>query len=378
MAVEYQPYRPKRILNKHKRPDHWFWTRYTAHPYIGCQHGCEYCYWRESKYCPYPDPRDFSRLIKVKINAPQLLRKELSKSPIGVVGLGDYQPAEWRYRLSRQMLQVCLDLGFPVFVLEKSHNVLQDLELITAINAKARAVISFSIIATPESPNYAYLKDFEPAVPLPPRRFKAMEQFAKAGIVTGTAFMPILPGIYDDDDNLEAVVRWTRDHGGTFVLAGGLTLSDEQKAYFLKQLARIHAENLPLYQRLYPQGSYGPPRSYWNRLGLRIAELCQKYGLSDRMRRPIIPGEKRAANKRIAEYLADKTYRLELAGERSYKIWAYRKAAWALDELEQDVRLVYERMGAKGLESIPNVGKKLAGEIEQQILGAISGPGQSS
>lgn len=370
MAVEYKVYRPKRILNRHKHPDHWFWTRYTAHPYIGCQHGCEYCYWRESKYCPYPDPDDFSRVIKVKINAPQLLRKELSKAPVDVVGLGDYQPAEFGYRLSRRMLQVCLDLGFPVFVLEKSHNVLQDLELITAINDKARAVVSFSIITTPESPHYEYLKSFEPAVPMPPRRFKAMEQFAEAGILTGTCLIPILPGIYDDDENLEAVVRWTRDHGGTFVLAGGLTLSDKQKVYFLKKLARIFPEKLPLYQQLYPQGSYGPPQGYWNRLGQKVAELCQKYGLSDRMPRPIIPGEKRAANKRIAEHLANKAYRLELARERDYRIWAYRKAAWSLDDLEQDVRVIYEQMGAKGLESIPNVGTKLTREIKQQIHSA--------
>jgi len=375
MAVEYKLYRPKRILNKHKRADHWFWTDYTAHPYIGCQHGCEYCYWRESKYCPYPDPEDFSRLIKAKINAPELLRKELAKVPVGVVGLGDYQPAEFRYRLSRQMLQVCLDLGFPVFVLEKSHNVLQDLELIKAINEKTRAVVSFSIVATPESPNYKHLKGFEPAVPMPPRRFKAMEQFARAGILTGACLMPILPGIYDDDANLEAVVRWTRDHGGSFVLAGGLTLSDNQKAYFLKQLARICPEKMSVYERLYPQGSYGPPHGYWNQLGRQVAELCERYGISDRMPRPIIPGEKRAANKRIAEYLAVKTYRLELADAKGYRIWAYRKAAWALDDLPQDVLAIYERMGVKGLENIPNVGSKLAGEIEQQIrsMGELGG-----
>jgi DNA repair photolyase len=375
MAVQYQLYRPKRILNKYKHADHWFWTRYTSHPYMGCQHGCEYCYWRESKYCPYPDPEDFSRLIKVKINAPQLLRKELSRVPVGVVGLGDYQPAEFRYRLSRQLLQVCLDLGFPVFVLEKSHNVLQDLELIKAINDRARAVVSFSIIATPESPNYRYLKGFEPAVPMPPRRFKAMEQFAKAGILTGTCFMPILPGIYDDDQNLEAVVRWTRDHGGSFVLAGGLTLSDNQKAYFLKQLARIYPEKMPFYEQLYPQGSYGPLQGYWSRLGQKVAELCQEYDISDRIPRPIIPGEKLAINKRIAEHLANKAYRLELAGDRGYRIWAYRKAAWALDDLEQDVRLIYERMGVKGLEGIPNLGKKLAREVEQQIrsMGELRG-----
>jgi len=367
MAVEYELYKPKRILNKYKHADHWFWTRYTAHPYMGCQHGCEYCYWRESKYCPYPDPEDFSRLIKVKINAPELLRKELSKVPVDVVGLGDYQPAEFRYRLSRQMLQTCLDLSFPVFVLEKSHNVLQDLELIKAINDKARAVVSFSIIATPESPNYRYLKGFEPAVPMPPRRFQAMQEFAKAGIIAGTSFMPILPGIYDDDENLEAVVRWTWDHGGTFVLAGGLTLSDKQKAYFLKQLTHIYPEKMSVYEQLYPQGSYGPPQSYWSRLGQKVAELCKEYGISDRIPRPIIRGEKLVANKHVAEHLANKAYRLELAGERSYRIWAYRKAAWAQDDLEQDVRVIYERMGVKGLESIQNIGEKLAKVVELQI-----------
>jgi len=283
---------------------------------LGCQHSCEYCYWRESKHCPYPDPGDFSRLIKVKINAPGLLRKGLSKVPVDVIGLRDYQPAQFRYGLSRQLLQACLDLGFPVLVLEKSHNVLQDLELIKAINDRARAVVSFSIIATPESPNYGYLKGFEPAVRMPPRRFKAMEQFARAGILTGTCFMPILPGIYDDDENLEAVVRWTRDHGGTFVLAGELTLSDKQKAHFLKQLARIYPGRMPSYEQLYPQGSYGPPQSYRSRLGQKVAELCEKYGISDRMPRPLIRGEKLVTNKRIAGHLANKAYPLELAGER--------------------------------------------------------------
>ena len=75
--------------------------------------------------------------------------------------------------------------------------------------------------------------------------------------------------------------------------------------------------------------------------------------------------------KRIAEHLANKAYHLELAEERGYRIWAYRKAAWALDDLEQDVRLIYERMGVEGLEGIPSLGKKLAREVEQQIRSAV-------
>ena len=68
----FQLYRPKTILNKSQRADHWFWTRYSAYPYLGCQHGCQFCYCREKKYSPYDDPQDFASVIKVKENAPEL------------------------------------------------------------------------------------------------------------------------------------------------------------------------------------------------------------------------------------------------------------------------------------------------------------------
>ena len=81
--AEFIPYKAKALLNKHKHPDHWFWTRYSAYPYIGCQHGCEFCYCRERKYAPYDDIGDFPYVIKVKENAPELLRRALAKNPRG-------------------------------------------------------------------------------------------------------------------------------------------------------------------------------------------------------------------------------------------------------------------------------------------------------
>ena len=77
-------YQPKTILNKSKRADHWFWTRYSAYPYIGCQHGCEFCYCRERKYSPYDDPLDFAYRIKVKENAADLLRKATTYLPADI------------------------------------------------------------------------------------------------------------------------------------------------------------------------------------------------------------------------------------------------------------------------------------------------------
>jgi DNA repair photolyase len=364
----FVPYRPKTILNKHKRADHWFWTRYSAYPYIGCQHGCEFCYCRERKYSPYDDPADFARVIKVKENAPDLLRRALARVPVDTVFTGDYQPAERKFGLSRRMLEVCLEAGFPVFVLERSPLVLRDLDLLQAIHARARAVVAFSIISAPDSPNHARVRDIERLSPPARRRFAAMKRLAEAGLATGTCFMPILPGLCDDDANLEAVVHWTAEHGGSFVLAGGLTLADQQRTYFFDVLRERFSDLTDLYTRLYPGGSYAAGGEDPWRINRRVREFCQRYGLRDRIPRPIVPGDRRYLNKRIAEHLADKTYTLELERASASSVWAHRKAAWAVDDLEQEVGALYRSLGRRGLEAVPDIGPAIAGEIEA-ILG---------
>jgi hypothetical protein len=128
-------------------------------------------------------------------------------------------------------------------------------------------------------------------------------------------------------------------------------------------------ELLPLYQRLYPSQSYGPAGDHWLKVGRMVREICEKVGIPDRMPRPILPGEKRALNKQAAELLADRTYTMELEGEDSARIWPYRKAAWAVEELEQDIGLVYRQMGLKGLQSIQGVGPAIGKQIEQFIIG---------
>jgi DNA repair photolyase len=362
------PYRPKSVLNKHKRPDHWFWTRYTAYPYIGCQHGCEFCYCRERKFSPYDDPQDFAHLIKVKENAPELLRRALSRAEVDLVFTGDYQPAERKFGLSRKMLEVCLELGFPVFVLERSPLLLRDLDLLREIHARARVVVAFSVISAPGSPGYDRIRRMERLTPSPEKRFAAMEQLAAAGIPAGACFMPILPGLCDDDANLENVVRWTAGHGGRFLLAGGLTLADQQRDYFFDVLGQRFPDLSALYASLYPSGSYGPSGWDWPRLALRIRRLCAQYGLRDRMPRPIIPGDKRTLNKRLVEALANHAYTLELDRAPSQKIWAYRKAAWAIEDLPQEIGLLYRALGLKGLQSIPDVGPSLGRWLETALI----------
>lgn len=366
-------YQPKSVLNKAKRADHWFWTRYSAYPYLGCQHGCAFCYCRERKYIPHKPEKvesvydteadEFSHLIKIKENAPQLLRKALGRVPMDMVFTGDYQPAERKYKISRQMLEVCLELGFPVFVLTRSPLVVRDLDLIQAINQRSRAVVAFSIISTPDSPEFQQVSRLEGLAPSAEKRFKAMEQIAKKGILTGTVAMPLLPSLCDDDRNLQALAKWTSSYGGKFILGSGLTLADQQKEFFMRILGQNHPELVPLYMRLYPPGSYAQARP-WRSVGLRIRDYCQQEGISDRMPRPIIPGEKRALSKRIVEQLANQCYSMELENTPNQRIWAYRKAAWAIEDLEQDAGLIYLQMGHKGLASIENVGTKMAEVVE--------------
>ena len=369
--VTFVPYRPRTILNKHKRADHWFWTRYSAYPYLGCQHGCEFCYCREQKYSPYDDPRDFAYLIKVKENAPELLRRALSRAPVDMIFTGDYQPAERKFRLSRKMLEVCYELGFPVFVLERNPAVLDDLDLLQAIHEKARVVVAFSIISTPDAPNYQRVCQMESLAPPAEKRFVAMQKLAAAGIPTGTVAMPLLPGLCDDAATLESLARWTAEHGGGFVLASGLTLSDQQKQYFFSILGERFPDLLPAYRRLFPPQSYGQAGAGWRQTALQVRKACAKYGISDRMPRPIIPGEKRALNKQVVERLANKVYEMELKNEPDSYIWSYRKAAWAIEDLEQDLGLLYRTMGLKGLQSIPAVEEKLGNEIEDWIVKAL-------
>jgi len=108
------PYHAKRILNKRQHADDCFWDCYSAAAYLGCEHACHHCYFRSRTCSPFDDPADFGRIVRVKVNAADRLCSEARRVPQDVVSTGDYQPAEAVYGLSRQMLQVCPDLRFPM------------------------------------------------------------------------------------------------------------------------------------------------------------------------------------------------------------------------------------------------------------------------
>ncbi len=143
-------------------------------------------------------------------------------------------------------------------------------------------------------------------------------------------------------------------------MTGDLTLANQQREFFFGVLDEEFPDLADRYRQRYPEGSYGPARSNWKLFAPRLKTLCAEYGIRDRLPRPVIPGDKRTLNERIVEALANRLYYMELNNEPSRRVWAYRKAAWAIEDTPQDVGLIYQAMGRKGLESIDNVGPKMA------------------
>ncbi len=369
MKLEFQEYRPRKIVNVHKHVDGpWFWGKYTAHPYLGCRSGCDFCYLRGSRYLGRRDPGSFDTLIQVKINAVELLRAELPRLEQEVISVGDWQqPAEDRYRLSRGMLEVVRDLGFPLFIIERSPLLTRDLDLLVEINRQSWVGVLFSISNLDPDLKGA----FEPRSPGVKRRLEAMRKLAGAGILVGTSMMPIIPCLGDDQRHLDDLVRATRDHGGACLLAGGLTMDGVQAEWTLAAARRLDPALEVRWRELYrwtpgAKPTYGPPRAYNARLGLLVRELCARHGLLDRMPRYIAPGPL-AVNKRVAEQLFLKTYDLELEEAEDYRIWAYRKAAWTVDEWPESIAGIYQDRGEAGLRALPGVGKSLAADIARWL-----------
>ncbi len=290
MRLTYQEYRPRKILHVQRHVDGpWFWTKYSAHPYVGCRSGCEFCYLRGERYLGKRDPNTFDTLIHVKMNAAELLRRELFGLNPDVLACGDWQqPAEERYRLSRGMLEVVRDYSFPLFIVERSPLLVRDLDLLIEIKQRAwlGVVISFSNL------DHKLKQAFEPRSPGVQRRLHMMAALARAGVFVGASLMPIIPFAGDDHAHLEEAVRATKDHGGAFVLAGGMSMSGVQAERTLAAAKQFDPKLEAQWRKLYGwQGglspSQSPSRAYAARLGLQVRELCERFGLQDRMPRYI-------------------------------------------------------------------------------------------
>jgi len=237
----------KTALNKLKYPDSWFWCRYTINPYSGCAHTCIYCDARSQRY--YLD-QDFENEIIVKTNIDKKLDQRIKRARkllpdvIGPGGVCDaYQPIEKEVENTLKILKVIAKHKFPLNIATKNKMITRDIDLLNKIAEDTWCTVGFSITTTDEE-----LAQFlEPYSSPPKERLEALKLIkTKApNIQVGTYFMPIIPFLEDNDENLEDVIKQSKKAGADFILfSPGLTIRDQQAEFFIKKLKDSKYEHI--------------------------------------------------------------------------------------------------------------------------------------
>ena len=227
---------------------------WTINPYRGCSHACTYCFARPTHtFLDMNAGRDFESKIVVKVNAPEVLRRELAasrwKGELIAMGTGTdpYQRVEGRYRLTRSIIEVLVERRNPFSILTKGTLILRDIDLLQAASAHAAVSAAFSIGTLDER----VWRETEPGTPHPKARIEAVATLNQAGIPTGVLMAPVLPGISDAPEQMRAVVEAALEAGATHVSPILLHLRPGVREEFMPWLQQHHPDLVERYASLY-------------------------------------------------------------------------------------------------------------------------------
>lgn len=255
---------------------------FSINPYRGCRHACVYCYARPThEYLGMNGADQFQEVIFAKVNAPHLVRKELSRpswrgeSVVIGTATDPYQQAESRYRVTRGILEAFRDFRNPVSLTTKSPMVLRDLDILTELTRHAEVTVHFTVTTLDET----LWRQIEPTTAKPMKRLEAMRTLRDHGIRSGIFLSPVLPALTDDDAHLEEVVKAAVEHGAQFVFSQPLRLGPGISEYYLPFIEREYPELRSRYVQLYRRNS--PPGMYSEMVQKRVRELKAKYGLGE-------------------------------------------------------------------------------------------------
>jgi DNA repair photolyase len=223
---------------------------YVINPYVGCEHGCQYCYARFiKKFTGHKEP--WGQFVDVKVNAPDLLLVEVKKKRCGKVwvsGLCDpYQPLEAEYKLTRRCLEILADNGWPVVVQTRSPLVLRDLDVLQRGK-------NFEVGLTITTADDEVRKLFEPDAPPIDERINALDKLHRAGITTYAMIAPILPGAEHLVDRLSGKVDYI--------------IVDRMNYSYANRIYKEHGLDDYLSD------------SFFRHAGEEIANACQELGIS--------------------------------------------------------------------------------------------------
>jgi DNA repair photolyase len=242
------------------------------------------CFARSShNYLDLDAGHDFDSKIVVKVNAPELVRRELGarKWAAEHIAMGTnvdcYQRAEGRYRLMPGILQALVDVRNPFSILTKGTMILRDLDLLEQAAEVTDVGLSVSVGCADEE----LWRTLEPGTPSPQRRLGVCAALTARGLPCGVLMGPVVPFLSDSPAQLDATVRQAAEAGASHVSPIVLHLRPGAREWFLAWLAEHHPALVPRYQELYGRGAYAP-KAYQRQIGEQVRALAERHGLGRR------------------------------------------------------------------------------------------------
>lgn len=279
-GITFHEIRARSIVNRvpgaSRMPFEW-----TVNPYRGCTHACVYCFARKThSYLDLDTGLGFDSQIVVKVNAPELLRRQLASHrwhgehiAMGT-NVDCYQRAEGRYRLMPGIIAALRDHANPFSILTKGTLILRDLDLLRQASEVTDVGISVSVGFT----DTELWRTVEPGTPAPERRLDVVRTLADHGIDCGVLMAPVIPFLGDHPAQLRATVRAIAASGATSVTPLVLHLRPGAREWFMAWLGHHHPHLVTRYERLYAEGAYAP-KWYQRRITRQVHELAEEYGI---------------------------------------------------------------------------------------------------
>jgi DNA repair photolyase len=258
---------------------------WTLNPYRGCTHACHYCFARryQTQFELGPDD-EFSSLIFVKVNFPDVLRRELdrpswTREPVALGTATDpYQPIEGHYKLTRRTLEALIAGRTPVGIVTKGPMIVRDRDLLAELSRRTRCTVCLSVPTVDEDAWRA----LEPGTAHPLQRLRAVKALREAGVKAGVLMMPVVPGLTTQPSKIEATIKAVADHGAAFLGANVMYLKGGTRDHFMGFLAREFPQLVEGYGRLYA-GAYAAP-AYVREVREMIETFKARHGMAGKNR----------------------------------------------------------------------------------------------
>ncbi|UCH57987.1 MAG: radical SAM protein [Candidatus Bathyarchaeota archaeon] len=237
---------------------------YSINPYLGCAHGCVYCYARFMRRMGHAG-EEWGSFVDAKVNALERLRREAPRRRMGKVLLSSvtdpYQPLERKYELTRGCLQLLLERQFPVSILTKSDLVLRDLDLLKKFD---RCEVGFTITALGDVARSA----FEPGASPVEARLQALRELNEEGITTWTFLGPVLP--YLTDEGLETLINELA-RSVSRILVDRLNIKCGNMPSIRRALSAHYPDLQPLFEAALKEGG-----GYYGMFRKKVTDMCRQ------------------------------------------------------------------------------------------------------